>query len=198
MNDAQSEQKQAPGSHTAEQTALASMSPVRRRFEPPRSVLTAVAVLLALLAVGLSFWATRLEQRLRDLTSPEVNVPIFDLVGHSLVRSTEEPTPQRLEVPASARFYTLVLPAPDVMPPREGEPRTFYRVEIISEADTVAWRGDGLEPHQWGSFTMMLPSGILSPGKFTLRLLALEPGGARKVEEYDFSVVRINETGSSR
>lgn len=170
--------------------APTSASPPRRRFEPPRWALTTLVLILAVVAVGLSVWAGRLERRLRSLTSPEVNVPIFDLVGNSLVRSADQPAPQRLELPASARFYTLVLSSPEVMPPGEGEPRIFCRVEIVSETGTTAWQGDGLEPNQWGSFTMMLPSGILAPGGFTLRLLALEPGGARNIEEYAFTVVR--------
>lgn len=153
-----------------------------------------VSGVLALVALALTLWASHLERRLRELSSPEVNVPIFDLQGPIATRSETSEARQRLEVPPTSRFYTLVLPVPGSLLTPEQETDESYQVEIRRADGSLAWRGEGLEPNPWGSVTLMLPSHTLAAGDYQLKLTARAPADPRLAADFHFTLARAAES----
>ncbi len=168
----------APGAATAPVVPLAS----RRPAAPPRW-LYALAASLGVAVLGLSVWVASLRQAVEDLSQPQVNAPIVDLYPEGAARSAAEERGE-LELPASVRWFSLVLNAP-------GSPDdASYRVEVRRQDGSVVWRGLGLEKNAFGSFTLAVPRAVVGSGEVRVRLLVAEAGGSeRLIEEYPLRIV---------
>jgi hypothetical protein len=170
------------------QTRLAALAeetaPRRRprlRLASPRPAYALAAALL-IGVVGLSFRVWHLERGLADLSQPQVNAPVVDLLPASPLRG--EPGERAVvELAPASRFFALIL-SPKGAPDDAG-----YRVEIRDAGGRSVWSEDGLEKNPHGSFTLILPRGFLRPGEYRLRLYGLEAGREQLIEEFPLRIV---------
>lgn len=134
-----------------------------RRAPAPRLWQAALAASL-LATAGLAFWSASLYRTVGELSRPEANAPIRDL----------SPAPRRgagdaavLALKPGTRFLTLVLGAPgdEAFPDWEAE---------ISRGDESVWRGRGLRPNEFRSFSLTLPRRLLPDGEYRIVLRGLQ------------------------
>jgi hypothetical protein len=147
----------------------------RRRSAPPWMSALAAALLVAVL--GLSAWVASLRRTVDELSRPEVNAPVLDLVPLGIGQRDEAAAPDA-EVPSGTRMFTLIL-----SPARRGDFQD-YAAEIApndSEGGAVAWRERGLRPNVYGSFSLAVPRRALATGEHRLRLFGIGKGGAREL-----------------
>lgn len=133
-----------------------------------------------LVAVGLlAYRVVWLQQRVGDLSQPQLNAPVLDL--RPSVRA-EEAGATVPEVPSQARLFTLVInPFGSVSP-------GVYEAEIVDAAGRQVWLGRGLEANSFGSFSLALSRQTLGAGEYRLRLFSLAAGNRRPIGEYAFRV----------
>lgn len=167
----------------------ADVAPRRRSGLRLASLRPAYALAAGLLVavVGLSLRVWHLERSLADLSHPQVNAPVVDLLPASPLRG--DPAGRAVvELAPASRFFALIL-SPKGSPDHGG-----YRVEILDAGGRVVWSEDGLEKNPHGSFTLILSRDFLGPGEHRLRLYGLEDGTgprtARLIEEFRVRIVR--------
>lgn len=148
--------------------------PSRRRTAPPPPWISALAAALLVAVAGLSVWVASLRQTVEELSRPEINAPVLDLVPRGIGSRDEGPAPA-VEVPSGARLFTLIL-----SPARRGD-FADYEVEIEPAGGEVAWRERGLRPNDYGSLSLTVPRRALGDGKHRLRLFGIESGGEREL-----------------
>ncbi len=126
----------------------------------------------------------RREELARDLDAlesreprPVVNTPIVPLGPE---RSAGVEPSVRLTLPEDAAWVVLAL---EVEPPEASS----YRVALENPAGEVVWRGSGLVPDALGTVTLSVPSEILPPGVWSLRL-DTEPDAASPAPAGRFAV----------
>lgn len=109
----------------------------------------------------------RREELSRDLDAletreprPVVNTPIVTLGPE---RSAGVEPSVRLTLPEDVAWVVLAL---EVEPPEASS----YRVALENPADEVVWRGTGLVPDALGTVNLSVPTEILTPGVWSLRL----------------------------
>lgn len=146
--------------------------PTGRRPPPPRW-LQALAAALLVAVLGLSFQVASLRRTVADLSRPQVNAPVLDLYPAGSERRGAEGG-EAVEVPAGARLFTLMLNPGG----RGGYPE--YELEISTLRGELVRREGGLQPNEFGSFSVTLPRQTLTPGDYRLRLVGLGPAGARE------------------
>lgn len=146
--------------------------PARRRAAPP-PWMSALAAALLVAVIGLSAWVASLLRTVEELSRPEVNAPVLDLVPLGIGQRDEAAAPDA-EVPSGARLFTLIL-----SPARRGDFQD-YEAEIASSGGAVVWRARGLRPNDYGSFSLAVPRSSLGAGEHRLRLLGIGSGGERE------------------
>lgn len=162
----------------------ADVAPLRRsglRRAFPRLAYALAAGLFAAV-VGLSLRVWHLERSMADLSDPQVNAPVVDLLPASPLRG--EPGERAVvELPPDSRFFALILN------PKGSPDFAGYRAEILDAGGRVVWSEDGLEKNPHGSFTLILSRRFLRPGDYRLRLYGLEGGAGRLLEEFRVRIV---------
>ena len=147
-------------------------SPPRRRAAPP-PWMSALAAALLVAVLGLSAWVASLRRTVDELSRPEVNAPVMDLVPLGIGQRDEAAAPDA-EVPSGARMFTLIL-----SPARRGDFRD-YEAEIAPAGGPVVWRARGLRPNDYGSFSLTVPRRALESGEHRIRLFGIGSGGERE------------------
>ena len=128
----------------------------------------------AMLAVALPTSVAIHRQHLLDqLVQPQANVLIYEPGG--TVRglpSTEEVTPETVNVPPGAASWTVVLPA---------EPGDFtdHEIEIVDSNGESLWRSGGFEVERY-TVTLGLSRHFLDPGDYVLELSGVREDGTRE------------------
>ncbi|HVS00497.1 MAG TPA: zf-HC2 domain-containing protein [Thermoanaerobaculia bacterium] len=173
------------GAWQALQARLAAEAAPRRRpglrLASPRPAYALAAALLVAV-VGLSLRVWHLERGMADLSHPQVNAPVVDLLPASPLRG--EPGERAVvELAPASRFFALIL-SPKGSPDYAG-----YRVEILDAGGRTVWSEKGLEKNRHGSFTLILTRGFLRPGEYRLRLYGLEGGTGQLIEEFQVRIV---------
>lgn len=102
-----------------------------------------------------------LEKDLAQARQPQTNTPILSLSPERSAGGSSEPTHQ-LRLPATPGWIvlSLELDAPD---------RDSYRVTLLRGGQEI-WRGDGLEPNETDSLSVSLPTALLTPGDYVVRV----------------------------
>lgn len=152
--------------------AVVQFPPRRRGVPPPWTSALAAALLVAV--IGLSTWVAALRRTVDELSRPEVNAPVLDLVPLGIGQRDEAAAPDA-EVPASARMFTLIL-----SPARRGDFRD-HEVEIAPAGGAVVWQARGLRPNDYGSFSLTVPRRALGTGEQRIRLFGIANGGEREL-----------------
>jgi hypothetical protein len=115
----------------------------------------------------------------RDLTQPQLEVPIIDL----------DPSPVRgagtsatmITVPETANSFTLILHF-------SGEPASRYEVEILDRRGREIWQGRVRERGETRSINLTLSRGLVADGNYMVRLYALRDGTRDPIAQYPFKV----------
>ncbi len=102
-----------------------------------------------------------LEKDLAQARQPQTNTPILSLSPERSAGGGAEPTHQ-IRLPATPGWIvlSLELDAPD---------QDRYRVTLLRGGQEI-WRGDGLEPNEMESLSVSLPTTLLSPGDYVVRV----------------------------
>jgi uncharacterized protein (UPF0216 family) len=115
----------------------------------------------------------RLRQTIDDLTSPQLDIPIVDLV---MIRGATIETAMPIEVPRTANLVTLILNFDD------RQQHAVYEVEIIDQKSSQVWRGESKS--QGNRLNMTLPRRFLSGGRYLIKLSGLRNDKKTSVADY--------------
>jgi hypothetical protein len=128
-----------------------------------------------------SYRSIVLQRELEELSRPQLNTPIFDLLPRDTVYLGQRPSAD-IVLPAKVRFFTVVLSS--------GVRRSYrdYAVAISHADGRQIYKGQGLERNAFGSFTLTLARRTLKPGEYRIRLFGLADGQREPIGEY---VLRI-------
>lgn len=149
---------------------------------PAARLAYALAAGLLVVAVGLAARVARLESRLAELSQPQLNVYLGDLVPTAAARQRGEGPQQALHVPPEADRLLLLLNLADSRVYPE------YEVEISDARGHPVWSRAGLRRSPEGTFTLELPRGFLPAGSYRLRLAGREGNERTPVVDYDFTI----------
>jgi anti-sigma factor RsiW len=156
-----------PNSPTMTAPAQSGVAAGSQRLHRRRIVELAAAALLAV-AVGLGWWAAGLRRQVatlsRELSAPQANVFVSDLVPGSRLRSTASV----LQVPAETQQLVLILNLDDLRPFHD------YEVEARDEKDMVFWQQRGLRRGPEGNFSVALPRSAIPSDPCQIRLFGRE------------------------
>jgi hypothetical protein len=120
-----------------------------------------------------------LSERLTRLTQPQVNTPIFSL---GFLRGEDE-TANRVELGREPEWIVLSVELP-------AEKASSYRATLL-KAGKAFWSGKGLHPAAEGTVAITLYSSFLEPGRYRLRLQAVDTHGQTSAAgEIPFQVSR--------
>lgn len=150
--------------------------PSRRTLAPP-PWMSALAAALLVAVIGLSVWVASLRGTVAELSRPEINAPVLDLVPSGVGEREGGPAPAAV-VPSGARSFTLIL-----SPGRRGDFQD-YEAEIARDGGEVVWRGRGLRPNDYGSFSLTLSRHALGTGEHRLRLFGIRSDRREVLGEY--------------
>ncbi len=150
--------------------------PAAERPRVSHPVLALAAVLL-LAVVGLSFWVLRLRGEVRDLSAPQAGILVADLVPRDEAVERAEGDGEVVRVPGWADRVVLILNLADPVT------HPAYRVEIAQDGREV-WRRAGIRRSADGTFALEVPRRLLPAGRYRIRLFGIEGGAELPVAEY--------------
>lgn len=141
--------------------------------------LALAAMLLLALGIGL-FWRQHQELEEMRQRSFVVNPAVVSLMQDE--RSVlQEPTDVRLPAGASHVVFFVSVPRSD--------PEAGYRAEVLDpDAGELLWTSDELR-EDYRELRIGLPTVLLSPGEYRLRLFKLRDGEPEPMAEYPFHVL---------
>lgn len=154
---------------------------------PRLRALRALAASLLVATAGLSFWVVRLRDAVDELSRPQLNAPVEDLLPSG--PRGEGDAGAMVELGPDTRSFTLVL-----NPAASGD-FAAYRLEIERAGGGAVWSGGGLVPNSYGSFSVTLSRRLVGPGEYRVRLVGITAdaegaGGERRtIGEYPLRVV---------
>jgi hypothetical protein len=134
---------------------------------------------MAELRQGYETQIAELRQTVNELSQPQLNVPIEDLDPRRVAsRDGQQDSTRTIDVPAGARFFTLILNL-------AGESsHSRYEVEIKDQRGTLIWQAPGLQKTEFNTFTLALSRPLFPAGQYRIRLFGLRGGHRELVEEY--------------
>jgi len=170
---------------------LAAVRAARARREgaagPGWRIAFAVAASLLVVASSLAVWVVQerdaagdLRRQVAQLSAPQPDVPIVDLLPDSATRS-ETGTRTPVELPSGEDSVTFVLNLP------QASELTDFEVDLVAPDGRVTWSGP-VARSRYGTFTLGLRRRGLGPGENRVRLYGLEDGRRRRLETYTFRV----------
>lgn len=143
----------------------------RRGFVWPA---VAASLLATTLAAG--FYAQRLGRDLAIAQAPELNTPVVDLFATHRRSIGPEAPPLRLPLEAASLLV--------VLNPERRESFPDYSLEMRSAAGTLLWQGRGLRKNEHGSFTVSLPTSLLTTSPLGFTLFGEGPTGREPLGSY--------------
>ena len=143
--------------------------------------LRAAAAVLLVGAAALSYWSIGLYHELAELSRPQLNTPILDLLPQDTVYLGRSASAE-IALPANVRFFTVVLNSS--VRRSHGD----YAVEISRADGRRIYAGQGLERNAFGSFTLTLARRTMKPGEYRIHLFGLTDGKREPIGQY---VLRI-------
>ncbi|MFL6194009.1 MAG: hypothetical protein ACJ75H_07550 [Thermoanaerobaculia bacterium] len=120
---------------------------------------------------------TSLERELAEARRPRVNTPILSLSPERGGAADEDPT-HRLRLPAEPGWVVLSL---ELDPGASGT----YAASLLRGGKEV-WKGEGLRPNELDSLVATVPTDLLRPGVYELKVT---DAGGRAVARFAFKAV---------
>ena len=153
----------------------------RRWFASPR-VAYGLAAALFVCVVGLSFWVSTLRERLRDLSSPEVNFAMVELEPIGETSRGAGTAAETGKIPAGGLSFGLVLHPLD-----PGE-YSDYEIDILpGKGGDVLWSQHGVQRADDG-MRVRIPRDFLPAGAYRIRLYGLEGDRRDPLGEFAFEI----------
>ncbi|MCP4664113.1 MAG: hypothetical protein GY856_52685 [bacterium] len=148
-----------------------------RRWHIP----AAMAASFLVAALGFSFWVATQQRTIAELSEPQPNPRVYDLVADTSQRTGRVARP--LEIPSGVGF-TLIF-TPDL-----GREYPGYQVMIRDSEDSVVRTVEGVEKRLADeTFTLWLPPGALPLGEYRVELYGLEGEGSELIARYRMRMV---------
>jgi hypothetical protein len=126
----------------------------------------------------------RLQAQVKELSSPQVNVPVLEVFPRELAQRGERLAVNQLEIPARAKVVTLILNS------QSAAPAGSYSLEVLNAQQRVVWSKSGLVRHPTGDYTIQVPAESLPPGSYTFKVYGQAGGRRAPVESYQIRVSR--------
>jgi len=123
---------------------------------------------------------SRLRQTVKEITRPQIDVPIIDL-DPSPVRSGEREKSDRIEVPRTASFLTLILNF-------SGESYPQYEVEIFDNRGKRVWNGQRARKSDVRSLNLTLARSLIPNGQYLIKLYGLKSGSKELLASYAVTI----------
>lgn len=124
----------------------------------------------------------RLQEQVKALASPRLNIPILDVYPMELARRAQRPLVNELEIPRDATVVTLILNSQSQAASRA------YSLEILNAQNAVVWSSQGLVRHATSDYTISIPTEFLPPGRYTINVDAPVKGKRVRVESYQIVI----------
>jgi hypothetical protein len=119
-----------------------------------------------------------LEKNLDELSRPQFNVPITDLVPLDSSRGPGDDSIQKIELPAGANFFTVILNV-------TGKPSfADYAFQVINAQGQTIQEGRGLRKSAENTFTVALSRRLMPAGSYEFRLQGVTKDGSTLVQAY--------------
>ena len=113
---------------------------------------------------------------------PHLNVPIVDLVPGTVTRGAGARR-QTLTIAPGSELVALIL---NTTARRYDE----YALAIARDDGTAVWQGRGLRHDRDGTLSVVLPTTLLPPGEYRVKLSGVTGNGEQLVHEYPITVPR--------
>jgi hypothetical protein len=125
-----------------------------------------------------------LQQRINELSQPQMNLPIRDLDPQGSTRGQSRRADAVIELPSSASLFALILNV-------GGEvAHSSYALEIMDGRGKTVWSGGGLQKSPYNTFTVALSRRLLPAGRYRIKLYGTMPEGRKQlVEDYAVRIV---------
>jgi cell division protein FtsB len=123
-----------------------------------------------------------LSEQVKQLTTPQVNWPIYDVFAASFLRRSSPSRINQLRLPASATGFTVIL----VPESKERFPESI--IEIIDAKNQTIWRADGVKKNSLDGFTLTLNRSQLSEDRYTIKVFGKRADGPQLLDEYPFTI----------
>lgn len=124
---------------------------------------------------------SKLRARLERLTSPQLNLPVLELLPGSAESRQAGPSEPELVIASGDSFAALVLSVPT----RPGP----VAIELRNAKGVALWKGDGLRPSPLGGYAIGIPSDLLETGRYSIVLST--PGQRAPEETFAFRARRL-------
>lgn len=157
---------------------MKSDRPVDRRPSERRVWVRAIAAGFFAVSLGLGLWVQTLRNEIRELHSPQLNVPIVNLRPVGSLRSGGETSRARAE---GQRIMVILNPS---RLPADVD----HRIRLL-EAESEIWSASGLRPTEVGNFYLELPRSLVPPGTYRLVVEPAQAATPTEVSEYRLEVV---------
>ena len=121
---------------------------------------------------------------LAELEAPQTNVRVLELYPAEPILRSEEQPPAPVHLPAEAATVTLLLVPGDL------EDAVDHELQMVDADGEIYWRQRDVERQPEGDFAVTLRVDALSPGRYTLQLVAAIAGERRVVADYSVEIER--------
>jgi len=119
-----------------------------------------------------------LRKNIEELSQPQINVPITDLMPRESSRGQGNDEVQRIDLPAGTNLFTVILNV-------TGQPNfADYALEVLDAQGQVVYQGRGLRKSAENTFTVALHQRLLPAGQYQFKLYGLNKGQRTLVQNY--------------
>ena len=122
-------------------------------------------------------------RRTEDQVSPDVNVPIFDLVPQDGRRGEPLDQSTMIELPAGTDLFTLILNLTGQ------QSSSDYSLQIVDQNNRAIWTSRGLRKSAYNNFTIAMRRTSFPAGEYRLKLYGLSDGRRELIEQYAIRLV---------
>jgi hypothetical protein len=153
-----------------------------RRIPRKRGILWALAASV-MAALGLFGWNIGLRRELTEARRPRADIALVDLSPEARGAARSPEAPMRIQLrPEQGRLLLLL---------NLGDLREFpaYRMELLDSSGGVIWTRSGVPRGEDGTFLLELPSRMLEPKVYRVRLYGERTGESVSLAIYSFEVV---------
>jgi hypothetical protein len=124
---------------------------------------------------------TQLKDQVARLERPQLNAVAVDVFPLSLTERGDRGRTNALTVPAGASVTLLLNSQATARFPQ-------YAIAILDAQGRAVWSGDGLQRGPAGDYTVTLPAGFLTSGRYRIDVFGTDRGERRLADRYALNV----------